>query len=97
MKYFEMCFKLGEGFRRDAAAFLGGQASLANNEHLRSAAAAFLESAQYFRKGLNLVGWMKDRAGALKAEEILREFIGIFEEIVKSEMAGAEFLLKAAK
>jgi hypothetical protein len=97
IKNFEMCFKLGEGFRRDGAAFLGGQASVMKDKNLQSASIAFLNSANYFRKGFNLIGWIKDHSGVLKAEDVLREFIGIFEDIVKNEIAGAEFLLKASK
>lgn len=97
IKNYEMCFKLGIGFRRDAAAFLAGQASTMIDNDLRLASIEFMKSAQYFRKGYNLIYWFKNNYDQKKGEQAISEFIEIFEKIVECEIAGSTYLLKASK
>ena len=93
---YEMTLKLGVGFRRDAAAFLAGQASLLKNNNLSRGSLAFLESAHLFREGMNLIHyWLKRHPE--QAEDARKALIGILERIVDSEQRGAQFLLEASK
>jgi len=97
VKNYEMCFKLGIGFRRDAAAFLAGQASILNDKNLRLASIEFLKSAQYFRKGHNLINWFINNYEQEKGLQALNEFVKILENINKCERNGSTYLLQASK
>lgn len=93
---YEITFKLGVGFRRDAAAFLAGQASLSKDNNLSHASLAFLESAHLFREGMNLINyWLKNHPQ--QAEDARKALIEILEKVVDSEQRGAHFLLEASK
>lgn len=95
LKKYDMCFELGVGFRRNAATFLAGQASILKDSNIGFASQAFLESAHQFREGFNLINWLKTHP-----EEYMNvgnEIILILEKIIASEKKGAEFLLKASK
>jgi len=97
VKNFELCFKLGIGFRRDAAAFLSGQASNLNDGNLRFASIEFLKSANYFQQGYNLINWFNNNYEPDKCNQALYEFIKILENIVECERNGANYLLEASK
>lgn len=97
IKNYEMCFKLGIGFRRDAAAFLAGQASTMIDNNLRLASIEFMKSAQYFHKGYNLIDWFNNNYEQKSGEQAISEFIEIFEKIVECEIEGSTYLLKALK
>lgn len=95
LKRFDICFKLGAGFRRNTATFLAGQASILKDGNIRLASQAFLESAHQFREGFNLINWLKTHP-----EEYINvgnEIIMILEKIIASEKKGAEFLSNASK
>lgn len=97
IKNYEMCFKLGIGFRRDAASFLAGQASSLNDKNLSLASLEFMKSAHYFRKGFNLINWFKNNYEQKKGDQAINEFIEIFEKIVECETKGATYLLMASE
>ncbi|MBU1014512.1 MAG: hypothetical protein KKG99_16055 [Bacteroidetes bacterium] len=97
VKNYEMCFSLGTGFRRNAASFLSGQASILNNDNLRLASLEFLKSAHYFRQGYNLINWFKKNYDQAKGDQALNEFLEILDNIVECERNGANYLLEASK
>jgi len=91
----EMTFELGVGFRRDAAAFLAGQASVLQNRNLSKASSKFLESAHLFGEGLNLLRWFKKHPE--KQSQVQKEISQIVRCIIDSEKSAAGFLLKASQ
>ncbi len=91
----EMTFELGVGFRRDAAAFLAGQASVLQNRNLSKASSKFLESAHLFGEGLNLLRWFKKHPE--KQSQVQKEITQIVRRIIDSEKSAAGFLLKASQ
>ncbi len=95
LKKYNLCFELGVGFRRNAATFLSGQASVLSDINIRRASQAFLESAHQFREGLNLLNWFKTHPE--EYTNVGNEIITILEKIKSSEKKGAEFLLNASK
>lgn len=95
VKRYDICFKLGVGFRRNAATFLAGQASILKDSNISLASQAFLESAHHFREGFNLINWLKNHPEEYKNVE--NEIIMILEKIIASEKKGAKFLSKASK
>ncbi len=95
LKKYEMCFELGVGFRRNAATFLAGQASVLADINIRRASQAFLESAHQFREGLNLIRWFKTHPE--EYTNVGNKIITILEKIKSSEKKGAEFLSMASE
>jgi hypothetical protein len=91
---FEGLFFLGTGFRREAAAFLAGQASISPNKALSKAAIAFRKSAQHFREGYNLL--LKLKTDHLLSTAIHQGYLAILKEIADWEKKGAEALIAAA-
>jgi hypothetical protein len=91
----EMTFEIGVGFRRDAAAFLAGQASLSQNLNLSKASSKFLDSAHLFNEGMSLLRWFKKHPE--KQSQVQNEIIQIVRRIIDSEKSAAEFLLKACE
>ncbi|MFQ6069828.1 MAG: C39 family peptidase [Candidatus Aminicenantales bacterium] len=100
LRGFKMTFEIGVGFRRNAASFLSGQASLSNDKNLIQASIAFRESAHLFREGLVLINnWINNRVKKYPegADDVRKALIDTLEKIVNSEQRGAEFLLEASK
>jgi len=96
IKNCEMCFKLGVGFRRNAAAFISGQAAVFNEKNLSLASKEFLRSANYFRKGINFINWLKINSEQELNGQTLYEFVEILKQIIECEKNGADYLLKAS-
>jgi len=96
VRNFEMCFRLGTGFRRNAAGFLSGQASVLKDENLTLASEEFLKSALYFQEGYNLIGWFINSYDHDKSILALNEFVRILEKIAECEENGAGYLLNAS-
>lgn len=94
LRNFELTFQLGVGFRRNASAFLSGQGVALNNPNLSGASKCFLESAHLFRKGYNLLTWLRSHPDQQTTVE--KELVEIILKIIGSEEKAANFLLKAA-
>lgn len=91
---FEGTFFLGTGFRREAAAFLAGQASAMESDALLKASNAFRQSSHLFRAGYNLVLLLKKDSS--KAEIVKKGFLDLLAKITIFEERGADALLEAA-
>jgi len=89
----EMTFELGVGFRRDAATFLAGQASVLKDENLSKASNKFLESAHRFGEGLSLLRSFKGHPE--KLSEVEKGMVQIIQQIIDSEKSAANSLLDA--
>ncbi|MCP4901812.1 MAG: hypothetical protein GY906_33020 [bacterium] len=91
----EGLFYLGTGFRREAAAFLAGQASITNNQHLVGAAISFRESAHTFRSGYNLILDLKKDPSLAKGTRT--QVLRLLHSLMASETRGANRLLAAVQ
>lgn len=94
LKNFQWTFPIGVGFRRNASAFLAGQAAAMNNPHLARASRCFRQSAYLFKEGESLMRHLQKHPE--KQAELVKAIVAVLLDIAKVEERAAGFLLKAA-